>query len=46
MLAEVTDLSIELRVFLSEHLAIEDADVLPLFEQYFWNATLRVLEDP
>jgi hemerythrin-like domain-containing protein len=35
MLAEVTDLAIELRDFLTEHLAIEDADVLPMFEQHF-----------
>ena len=35
VLAEVTDLAIELRDFLTEHLAIEDADVLPMFEQHF-----------
>jgi hemerythrin-like domain-containing protein len=35
VLAEVTDLAIELRDLLTEHLAIEDADVLPMFEQYF-----------
>jgi hemerythrin-like domain-containing protein len=35
VLADVTDLAIELRDFLTEHLAIEDADVLPMFEEHF-----------
>jgi hemerythrin-like domain-containing protein len=35
VLTELTDLAIELRDFLTEHLAIEDADVLPMFEQHF-----------
>jgi hemerythrin-like domain-containing protein len=44
VLAEVTDLAIELRDFLTEHLAIEDADVLPMFEEHFDAAEYAELE--
>jgi hemerythrin-like domain-containing protein len=44
VLAEVTDLAIELRDFLTEHLAIENADVLPMFEQHFSAAEYAELE--